>query len=443
MGSNAALPGELLLALLVILVATTALGWLCGRIGQPRVVGEMIGGILLGPSVLGAVAPSAERVLFSADVKSALNVLSTIGLTVFMFLIGAGVDHGLVTTLTVRRSLAVAIAGIVPAFALGALTAVLFARRVSPSHTPTLVFVLFLAGAMSLTAFPVLARILQERRMTTTRLGTLAMLAASVDDVFAWSLLAIIIALAGASGLLSASFTIAVAAVFALVMLTVVRRMLEPLARRVEERGRLGHGEVAVLVILVIASGWFTNAIGIHSIFGGFIAGMAIPRSPVLRAELRRRLADLAVVLLLPVFFAYSGLNTSFAGFSGHGGLLLPLAVTVVLAFAGKFIGCTLTMRGLGFSWRHSSAVGGLMNARGLMILIFIDVGLQHHIIGAPMFSILTIVAVITTASATPIYRMALPTPMEDAEREGAEDAEPAPPEPATTPAHEQPSWQT
>jgi Kef-type K+ transport system membrane component KefB len=319
----------------------------------------------------------------------------------------------------------------------------LFARRVSPSHTPTLVFVLFLAGAMSLTAFPVLARILQERRMTTTRLGTLAMLAASVDDVFAWSLLAIIIALAGASGLLSASFTIAVAAVFALVMLTVVRRLLEPLARRVEERGRLGHGEVAVLVILVIASGWFTNAIGIHSIFGGFIAGMAIPRSRVLRAELRRRLADLAVVLLLPVFFAYSGLNTSFAGFSGHGGLLLPLAVTVVLAFAGKFIGCTLTMRGQGCSWRHSSAVGGLMNARGLMILIFIDIGLQHHIIGPPMFAILALVAVITTASATPIYRLALPTPMENAEREDTEDAEPAPPVPATTPAHEQPSWQT
>lgn len=443
MGSAPAYAGEVVLALLVILVATTLCGWLCRAVGQPRVVGEMIAGILLGPGVLGLFAPAAEHALFPPAVKSSLNVLSTIGLTIFMFLVGASVDHGLVDRRTVRRSMVVAVAGIGPAFALGAGTALLFADRLSPTHTRSLVFVLFLGGAMSLTAFPVLARILHERAMAGSRLGTLALLAASGDDVFAWSLLAVIVALAEASGLARAGLTVAVAAGFAGFLLTVGRRALEPLARRTELAGGLSPGGVAVLLVVVLASGWFTNLIGIHSIFGGFVAGLAIPRSPVLRAELRRRLTDLAVVLLLPVFFAYSGLNTSFAGFGRQGTLLVPLAVIVVVAFAGKFVGCALTMRWLGYPWRHASAMGGLMNARGLMILVFIDIGLQHHVIAGPTFAILAVVAVLTTAAATPIYRLAFPAAVEDAERRRVDDLPAGDPRAGATPSPEQPSWQS
>jgi Kef-type K+ transport system membrane component KefB len=418
---NLELAVHALAALFVILVATTVCGSLARIVGQPRVVGEIVAGVLLGPSLLGAFLPAFQNYLFPATVKGVLYVLSTIGLTFFMFLVGSGIDHEFGGRGSVRRSAAVAVAGVIPAFALGVVAAWVYFDRFAAPGTAWLPFMLFLGGALSITAFPVLARILQERGMTGTPLGSLTLMAAAIDDAVAWGILAVIIALAQADGLSGAMTTVIGAALFALVMLTAGRRLLVPLARSAEREGNVTHGHMAVILMVVLACGWFTDLIGIHSVFGGFIAGVAMPRSPVLRRELETRLMDMNAILLLPVFFAFSGLNTRLNDLS-NARLLLPMLVIAFVAFIGKYVGCGLMVRAQGFSWRYASAIGGLMNARGLMILIFINVGLAYNVIATELFSILVLIAVLTTAAAVPIYRLSIPRRLEEAEKEEAAD---------------------
>ncbi|MDR7301974.1 cation:proton antiporter [Haloactinomyces albus] len=403
MHSNLSLATGVVAALVVILVATTLFGVMARRVGQPRVVGEMVAGVVLGPSVLGAFFPQIQSTIFPEDVKDVLYVLSTIGLTFFMFLVGSGVDHSTVDRRSVRRSTSVALGGIIPPFLLGAGAAVVFFDQLATDGSTMPEFVLLLGGALSITAFPMLARMLQDWGLTSTPFGTMTVLAAAVDDAVAWAMLAVIIAVAEAGNPGGATGTIIGAAAFAVFMLTIGRRLLEPVARIVERTGRVAHGQMAIILLVVVASGWFTNMIGIHSIFGGFIAGMSVPNSPVLRQRLQERLTDMNLILFLPVFFVFSGLNTQLAGL-GSAELIIPLITIVVLAFAGKYLGCMLVARWNGVSWRDSSAMGGLMNARGLMILIFINVGLGYGIIGDGLFSILVLVAVVTTAAAMPVY---------------------------------------
>jgi Kef-type K+ transport system membrane component KefB len=425
--SNLDLGIHVLAALFVILVSTSACGALARFVGQPRVVGEIVAGVLLGPSVLGWFLPGFQQYLFPADVKGTLYVLSTIGLTFFMFLVGSGIDHEFAGRGSARRSTAVAVAGVIPAFALGVGAAWLYFDQFAAPGTERLPFLLFLGGALSITAFPVLARILHERGMTETPLGSLTLMAAAIDDAVAWGLLAIIIALAQAGDPSGALGTVLGAVLFALFMFTVGRRLLVPLVRRAERMGTVPHGAMVVILMLVMACGWFTELIGVHAVFGGFIAGMAMPRSPVLRRELQTRLMDMNGILLMPVFFVFSGLNTRLADLGGA--QVLPLLAIGAVAFAGKYVGCGLTARLQGLSWRHASAIGGLMNARGLMILIFINVGLTYHIITAELFAVLVLIAVLTTAAAVPIYRLSVPGWLEDAERTGRPDRVP----PATT----------
>lgn len=427
MEPNLQLTIHVLASLVVILAATAVFGRFARTVGQPRVVGEMVAGVFLGPSVLGLLLPESQRYLFPAEVKSSLYVLSTIGLTFFMFLVGAGIDHDFAGRGTAWKPVVVAVAGVAPAFLLGAGAAVVYFDRFAAPGTARLPFVLFLGGALSITAFPVLARILEERGMTSTPLGSLTLMAAAIDDAVAWGMLAVIIALAQASGPLGALGTVLGAAAFALFMLTAGRRLLRPLAHRAEAAGRLTQGGMVVVLLVVIASGWFTDLIGVHAVFGGFIAGMAMPSTPVLRRELRTRLTDMNAFLLMPIFFVESGLNTRLGDLNAR--LLGPLLVIAAVAFAGKYLGCGLTVRAQGFSWRHASAVGGLMNARGLMILIFINVGLAYHIIGSEMFAVLVLIAVLTTVMAVPIYRLSFPDGLERAEKaaSAAPAASPAP----------------
>ncbi|MCA1671792.1 MAG: cation:proton antiporter [Actinobacteria bacterium] len=286
-------------------------------------------------------------------------------------------------------------------------------------------FALFLGGALAITAFPMLARLLQERRMADTPIGSLTLVAAAIDDAGAWALLAVVIALAAAGSATGALVTILGAALFAGLMLTVGRRLLGPLARHVELTGTMTHGSMLAVLLVVLGCAWFTDLIGIHSVLGGFIAGLAMPASPVLRRELATRLMDMNAVLLLPVFFVFSGLNTQLSGLTELS-LVPVLLLIMVVAFVGKYLGCAVAVRMHGFSWRHASAVGALMNARGLMVLIFINVGLAHGLITQELFAILVVVAVVTTASALPLYRASFPDWLEDAER----DAGTRPPEP-------------
>jgi len=402
-------------ALAVVLVATTACGRLAMLVRQPRVVGEMVAGVLLGPALLGAVAPSVQAQLFPADVKSTLYVLSTIGLTFYMFLVGSSLDHGLTTGPNARKASVLAVSGIVPTFLLGAGTAVVFFDSLSPRGSSLWVFMLFVGGALSITAFPMLARILQERGIANTPIGGLTLVAAAIDDAVAWAFLALIIAV-GASGSPSGALrTIIGAAIFAGLMLTVGRKWLAKLGERAERDGKLSRDLTAIILLVVLLAGWFTDYIGVFSVFGGFVTGLAMPKSAVVRHELETKLTDLNSILLLPVFFAFSGLNTQVAGFGAGGRLWFPLAVIMLAAFAGKYLGCGLVVRAQGYSWRYASAVGGLMNARGLMILIFINIGLAYGLVTPEMFAILVAVAIVTTAAAMPIYRASLPDHLEAA----------------------------
>jgi Kef-type K+ transport system membrane component KefB len=398
----------LMAALAVILTATGICGRLALYVGQPRVVGEMVAGILLGPTVFAAIAPGTQAMIFAPDVKSVLYVLSTIGLTYYMFLTGASIDHSFLRVRHVRRSAFVALAGIIPPFALGAFTGWAYHESFAGPTTDRLAFAIFLGGALSITAFPMLARILQEHGVASTGIGALTLLAGAVDDVVAWSLLAAVTAMATASGMGGAAVMVLGAALFAVVMLTVGKKALAVLGRRVERRGSLSHGEMAVVLVVVIIAGWTTDMIGIHSVFGGFICGLAIPHSPTLRRELRTRLMDVNMILLLPIFFAFSGLNTEIGGLT-EWPTLLAFLVIMVASVAGKYGACALAARLLGNTWREASAVGGLMNARGMMILIFINIGLAHQMITRELFSILVLVGVATTAAAVPIFRHSLP----------------------------------
>lgn len=405
---------KVLAALLVVLAATAVCGRVALAIRQPRVVGEMVAGVLLGPSLLGAVSPSLQDLLFPDDVKGVLYVLSTIGLTYYMFLVGVTIDHRTMDRLTVQRSVTVAGAGIVLPFGLAAVVAVTFYGQLAVPGVSRFAFVLFLGGALSITAFPMLARILQERGISNTPFGSLTLLAGAINDAVAWGLLAIVVAIATASGASGALTTVLGAVIFSTVLLTIGRRVLAPFGRKVEREGGVSHGAVALILLSVVAAAWFTETIGIFAVFGGFILGMTMPSSSTLRRELQVRLMDFNLILLLPVFFAFSGLNTQLTGLNDVQ-LLLPLAAALVAACVGKYLGCALTARWHGIPWRQSWAIGGLMNARGLMILVFINVGLAHDLISPELFAMLVIVAVVTTATAMPLYQLHIPPHLEAA----------------------------
>ncbi len=400
-------------ALAVVLAATTLCGRLAMLVKQPRVVGEMVAGVLLGPALLGAVAPGVQAQLFPADVKNTLYVLSTIGLTFYMFLVGSSLDHSLTAGSNARKASVLAVSGIVPTFLLGAGAAMVFYDSLSPEGTSLWVFMLFVGGALSITAFPMLARILQERGIANTPIGGLTLVAAAIDDAVAWAFLALIIAVGASGSPAGALRTILGAAIFAVLMLTLGRKWLAKLGERAERDGKLSRDMVAVVLFIVLLAGWFTDYIGVFSVFGGFITGLAMPKSAVVRQELETKLSDLNSILLLPVFFAFSGLNTRVDGFGSGGALWFQLAAIMLVAFVGKYVGCGLVVRAQGYSWRYASAVGGLMNARGLMILIFINIGLAYDLVTPEMFAILVAVAIVTTAAAMPIYRASLPDHLE------------------------------
>ncbi|MGB3437227.1 MAG: cation:proton antiporter [Actinophytocola sp.] len=334
-----------------------------------------------------------------------------------MFLVGLDIDHGTLDRRATRRAGVLAVSGILPTFVLGAAAAALFYRTLSDPDTGRWEFMLFLGGALSITAFPMLARILQERGIAETPMGGLTLLAAAIDDAAAWGILAVIIAVASAGDPTGAAITIGGAALFALLMLTVGKRALKAFARGIERDGTLRRDKMAVVLLLVIAAGYYTDAIGVFSVFGGFITGLAMPHLPVLRNELRTRLTDLNSILLLPVFFAFSGLNTQLDGL-GDWSMVLPLAVILVVAVLGKYGGCALVARWQGGTWRQASAIGGLMNARGLMILVFINIGMSYGLITTQLFAILVVTAIVTTAMSMPVYRASMPEWLEAAERE-------------------------
>lgn len=385
-----------------ILTVCRLVGWVFRRLGQSQVVSEMIAGVLMGPSFFGWLAPAASAYVFPPASKPIIFAVSQIGLSLYMFLVGAEFDVSLLRE-RVRSAASISAAGVLAPFLLGGLLALkiaddptLFGANVSP----TLV-ILFMGASMSITAFPMLARMIYEQGLTRTSLGTLTLAAGSMDDAAAWCVLAIVLGtFAGSSSF--AAIAIGGGLLYAAFTLLVVRRALRPLGDMVERRGAMTNEVLLVALALCMLGSWCTDYIRIYAVFGAFLMGIAMPRG-LFQQELERKVMPLTANFLLPLFFVYSGLNTRL-GLVDSWHLWGIAALALMAAIGGKFGACTLAARLHGVSWRESVGIGILMNARGLMELILLNLGLERGIIRAPLFSILVMMAIVTTLMATPVF---------------------------------------
>jgi Kef-type K+ transport system membrane component KefB len=413
-----------LAVLLCQLAAVIGMAALCGRLfkkmGQPSVIGEMAAGILLGPSVLGRAWPGAEQFLFPKSSLGNLGLLSQVGVLLFMFAVGLELDlPGLRGR--ARTAVTVSYGGILPPFALGMGLAYLLYHAYAPAGIRLLSFSLFMGIAMSITAFPVLARILEERNLSGTPMGSTALASAAVEDVTAWTLLALVVAVAKAQSPASAARVAALALLFTLAMVFGVRRAAARWARIPVGESAPGKGLVAVILIGAFLSALATETIGIHALFGAFLAGAILPKEKKLTAFLRDRLEYSASLYLLPIFFASTGLRTQL-GLLDQGRDWFIFAGILAVAVGGKLGGVCLAARLGGMGWRDSMALGSLMNTRGLMELIVLNLGLDLGILSPRIFAMMVLMALTTTAMTGPLLTLlglgnAAPAPANDGAR--------------------------
>lgn len=396
----------LLAQVAVVILVSRGLGLGARFLGQPLVIAEMVAGIVLGPSLFGMLFPSAYGALFPASSLPVLKMLSQFGLILFMFLVGLELDPALLRGKR-KASVAISHTSIALPFALGVGGAWWLYGTHAPKGVAFLPFALFLGTAMSVTAFPVLARILTERGLTQSRVGAIAIACAAVDDVTAWCLLAVVVAIARAHAVTEALWTIGLAAVFSAFMLLVARPALRLLGARVAKLG-LGPTTLAGVLMSLMVSAGIAEVIGIHALFGAFLFGAVLPKDEGLAKVLAEKFESVAVVLLMPLFFAFSGLRTRIGLVSGTEQWLI-VAALIGLATLGKFGGSALAARLTGMRWREASAIGVLMNTRGLMELIVLNVGMDLGVITPTLFTMLVLMALLTTFATTPILRWVYP----------------------------------
>ncbi|MCC6189280.1 MAG: cation:proton antiporter [Anaerolineales bacterium] len=380
------------------------MGRLAQKLGQPVVIGEMVAGIVLGPSVLGWLFPETQARLFPQATIGVVYVISQVGLVLYMFLVGVEFQIGLIGD-RMGRAAAVSLAGILAPFVLGGGLALLLLDDLSlfPASVGRWEAMLFMGAAISITAFPVLARILQELGIDKTPLGTVTLGAAAVNDVVAWCLLAIV--LASFSGdTRVALWAFAGALVYVLVVLGVLRPALRWVERRAKRNNDLGALAMTLLIMLLMLGAYFTDRIGIHAVFGAFVLGVAMPRGIVTR-ELERRLSSLVRTFLLPLFFVYSGLNTQLGLVALKPSLWAILLVVLLVAIVGKGVACGLAAFWRGEPKHRALAIGTLMNARGLTELIILNIGLERGVIAPALFAIMVAMALVTTLMTTPLFR--------------------------------------
>lgn len=395
----------------IILVACRIVGIAAKKIGQPQVVGEMIAGVILGPSLLGMIWPDAMAAIFTQESRGVLEVGAQLGVGLYMFLVGLEFDVSHFRN-RIRSAAFVSTAGMVVPFLLGGLLTLwlIHIPGIFSEKTQYYQAALFLGAAICITAFPMLARIISERGLAGTPLGTLALAAGAIDDAAAWCVLAIVLASFGATqpttlfGVEIGPQFIAIGGsiLYGTLMLTIGKKLLTSLGSRCEKLGEVSHPMMAVVLALFCISAWFTDIIGVHAVFGGFILGIAMPRG-LFAEELRKKIEPFTLVFLLPMFFTFSGLKTTLNVLIDPIFILPTLAILVASIF-GKGVACWAAARLSGEDNRTSLAVGSLMNARGLMELIIINIGLKAGIIGKPLFSILVVMAIVTTLMASPLF---------------------------------------
>ncbi len=395
-----ALP-RLLLQIVIIIAATQLLGFLFKKIGQPAVIGETVAGILLGPSLFGLLFPGSFHFVFPVESLPNLRFLSQLGLILFMFIIGMELDTRLLRK-QAYEALIISHASILIPFAMGIFLSFYLYGLYAVGETSFYSFALFMGTAMSITAFPVLARIIRDRKLTDTKLGTLALSCAASDDVTAWCILAILIAMiksgTGMNGFIIVGFVV----IYVILMLIPVRLMLKKLQSLYDQQKISYNSFMAILFSFLLLSAYCTELIGIHALFGGFLAGIIIPKNESLKLKLIDRISDLTLVMLLPLFFVYTGLRTN-AGLLNTGVLWFSFGLILLCAVAGKFGGSALIARALGQSWKDSLSIGALLNTRGLMELIVLNIGYDMGILSTEIFSMMVLMALLTTMMTNPI----------------------------------------
>jgi len=407
----------------LILGLSRLMGFIFVRVRQPQVMGEMIAGIMLGPSLFGLLMPGLFARTFPNDAVPYLNALSQVGVIFFLFLVGLELDINLLRHRG-RAAVVISQSSIITPMILGGILGVfLYHRLYGPHPTARLAaVVLFIGAAMSITAFPVLARILTERNLHRTRIGAVAITCAAVDDVTAWCMLAFVIAVARASGLETGIWTAGKSIVYIAFLLTVVRPFLRRIEQIYESRNHLSQNLLAVIFLLVLGSALATEWIGIHALFGAFLMGAIMPKGTRFVATVTEKLEDFTVVLLLPVFFAYTGLRTQLT-LLNEPSLWAYTGLIITVACAGKFGGAAGAARLCGFTWREASAVGILMNTRGLMELVILNIGRDLGVIPQTLFAMMVLMAIVTTAMTTPILHWLHPQ-VEDEAAQLAKEAQ-------------------
>ncbi len=389
-------PLAILLAQIVTIVfAARVFGWIFKKIGQPTVIGEIIAGIVMGPSLVGTYFPEFSATLFPAQSLGNLQFLSQIGLILFMFVIGMEMDLNVLKS-KAKDAVIISHASIVFPFVLGLGLAYYIYESFAPQGVPFLSFSLFIGIAMSITAFPVLARIVQERGIHKTKLGTIVITCAAADDITAWCILATVIAIVKAGSVLSAIYTIALAIAYVFLMINVVRPFLKRVADLHKSKESLSRPIVAIFFITMILSAYSTEIIGIHALFGAFMAGAIMPGNIKFRNLFIEKVEDVALVLLLPLFFVFTGLRTQI-GLLDDPYLWKITGIIILVAVVGKFFGSALAAKFVGQSWKDSLAIGALMNTRGLMELVVLNIGYDLGVLTPEMFAMLVIMALVTT----------------------------------------------
>uniref|UniRef100_UPI003364CE70 cation:proton antiporter domain-containing protein n=1 Tax=Haliscomenobacter sp. TaxID=2717303 RepID=UPI003364CE70 len=393
-----------LLQILTIIAMARLLAWVMNKIGQPTVVGEIVAGILLGPSLLGWVAPDFFGYLFAPSSLGNLQLISQLGLVLFMFIVGMELDLRILRNSALDVFFISQSSIIVPYF-MGILLAWFLFQTYAPAGISFLAFALFIGIAMSITAFPVLARIIQERGLNKTPLGSMAIAIAAVNDVLAWCILAAIIALVRSGSAQGALLTIGLSIGYVLFMVYVLKPLLARLANRFFSLETINRSVIAVIFFVVVLSSFLTEVIGIHALFGAFVAGVIIPQNEEFRHVITNKIEDLTVVLLLPLFFVFTGLRTQI-GLLNTPELWQTCGLIVALAVAGKFIGSVIPARLSGLTWHNSIAIGALMNTRGLMELIVLNIGFDLGILSPAVFAMMVLMALATTFMTGPALNL-------------------------------------
>ena len=396
---------RLILQLAIILSVSSAVGWTFTRLGQPAVLGEMTAGILLGPSLFGLVAHQAFLFVFAPASLDALRLFSQIGVCIFMFAVGMELDLSQLRH-SAHRFLVIGHSSILIPYLFGVVLALFLYNTYAPSGVSFTPFALVIGISMSITAFPVLVRILQERKLFRSKLGQIATICAAIGDVTAWCILAFVVAIAGAANVRAAAFSLMLVALYAVAMIFLVKPLLRRLlGQSLLDKSEPTKGVLALVLGTALLSALSTEIIGIHALFGAFLAGIVMPAGGGFRKKLVLRIEHFSSVLLLPLFFAFIGLRTQIGLLNSWWDWLICLVI-ISVATVGKLGGTSLASRMMKMSWRESLKLGALMNTRGLMELIVLNIGYDLGILSLPIFTMLVLMAIITTVMTVPLLNL-------------------------------------